>query len=62
MPTPIWKGPTNALILQPESGEITASDRIRLVDVYKCYRDMALTIPNRGTLGTGSRLGWVVSR
>ena len=62
MPTPIWKGPTNALILQPESGEITASDRIRLVDVYKCYRDMALTIPNRGTLGTGSRLGWVVSQ
>jgi len=47
MSTLIWKGPTNALILQAESGQITASDRIRLVDVYKCYRDMALTIPNR---------------
>ena len=49
------------LYQQPESGRITSSDRIRLTDTYKCYRDMSLTIPNRGTLGTGSRSGWVVS-
>jgi len=49
------------LYQQPESGRITASDRIRLSDVYKCYRDMTLAIPNRGTLGTGARSGWVVS-
>jgi hypothetical protein len=61
MPSLIWKGPSNALIMQPESGRVTVSDRIRSQDVYKCYSGWSITIPNRGTLGTGSRLGWVVS-
>ena len=57
----VWKGPLNALVMQPESGAISGTDRWRGTDVYRCNSGYSFTIPQRGTLGTGSRLGWVVS-
>lgn len=61
MPLPIWKG-FSGLIIQPESGKLSLSDRATFTDVYK---GPAATceggVLRRGTFGSGDRAGWVVT-
>ena len=59
----IWRGPTTALVLAPESGGVTLTDRIRSTDVYMgTYALCASNLLARGTFGSGSRAGWVVNQ
>jgi len=59
----IWTGPTNALVLQPNSPRLTYGDRVKAVDIYKGLQSLCATsmIP-RGTFGTGFRAGWVCTQ
>ncbi len=63
MPLILWRGPTNALVLQPNSPRLTYGDRVKAVDVYKGPQSLCVTsmIP-RGTFGTGYRTGWVCTQ
>ena len=59
----IWRGPTNALVLAPESGGVSLTDRIRSTDVYMgTYALCASNLLARGTFGSGGRAGWVVNQ
>jgi hypothetical protein len=59
----IWKGPTNALVLQPNSPRLTYGDRVKAVDIYKGPQSLcAESMLARGTFGTGFRAGWVVNQ
>jgi len=59
----IWKGPTNALVLQPNSPKLTYGDRVKAVDIYKGPQSLcAASMLPRGTFGTGFRTGWVVTQ
>jgi len=58
-----WRGPTNALILAPNSPKFQYTDRVRITDIYMgpqwlCVANMLA----RGTFGTGFRSGWVVNQ
>jgi len=59
----IWKGPTNALVMQPNSPALTYGDRVKAVDVYKGPQPLcAASMIPRGTFGTGFRTGWVCTQ
>ena len=61
--TPIWKGPTNALVIQPNSPSLEYGDRVRCTDIYKGPQNLcAISMLARGTYGTGFRTGWVVNK
>ena len=63
MATPIWKGSTNALVLQPNSPTFAFTDRVRVTDIYKGPQWLcASSMLARGTFGTGDRWGWVVNQ
>src|ERR1700722_670419 len=56
----IWKGPTNALVMQPNSPSLTYGERVRAKDTYKGLQSLcAESMVARGTFGTGFRSGWV---
>ena len=58
-----WKGPTNALVMQPNSPTLTYGDRVQAVDVYKGPQNMcAASMIPRGAFGTGFRSGWVCTK
>lgn len=59
----IWKGPTNALVLQPNSPRLVYGDRVKAVDIYKGQQSLcAESMIARGTFGTGFRSGWVCNQ
>jgi hypothetical protein len=59
----IWKGPTNALVLQPNSPRLVYGDRVKAIDIYKGQQSLcAESMLARGTFGTGFRAGWVVNQ
>jgi hypothetical protein len=59
----IWKGPTNALVLQPNSPRLVYGDRVKAVDIYKGQQSLcAASMLARGTFGSGFRAGWVVNQ
>jgi hypothetical protein len=59
----IWKGPTNALVYQPNSPRLVYGDRVKAVDIYKGVQSLcAAGMLARGTFGTGGRAGWVVNQ
>jgi hypothetical protein len=59
----IWKGPTNALVYQPNAPRLVYGDRVKSVDIYKGPQTLcAESMLARGTFGTGSRAGWVVNQ
>lgn len=59
----IWKGPTNALVEVPESGQIIAGDRVRYTRIYKGLKALCISSqPARGTFGSGEMAGWVVNQ
>jgi hypothetical protein len=59
----IWKGPTNALVYQPNAPRLTYGDRVKSVDIYKGPQVLcAESMLARGTFGTGLRTGWVVNQ
>jgi len=63
-PTPIYcpSSFASALVAAPDTGDISVSDRIVLTDIYKgTYTTARANILIRGTYGSGSRLGWVVT-
>jgi hypothetical protein len=58
-----WKGPTNALVYQPNSPRLVYGDRVKAVDIYKGVQALcAESMLARGTFGTGFRAGWVVNQ
>jgi len=58
----IWKGPTNALIELRDSGVVTLADRcLRTVKYAGPYSLCLNALLARGTFGSGSNLGWVVT-
>jgi hypothetical protein len=59
----VWKGPTNALVYQPNSPRLVYGDRVKAVDIYKGQQSLcAESMLARGTFGTGLRAGWVVNQ
>lgn len=59
----VWKGPTNALVYQPNAPRLVYADRVKAVDIYKGPQPIcAESMLARGTFGTGSRAGWVVNQ
>ena len=59
----IWKGPTNALVYQPNAPRLVYGDRVKAVDIYKGQQSLcAESMLARGTFGTGLRAGWVVNQ
>jgi hypothetical protein len=59
----IWKGPTNALVYQPNAPRLVYGDRVKAVDIYKGPQSLcAESMLARGTFGTGLRAGWVVNQ
>ena len=59
----IWKGPTNGLVMQPNSPSLTYGDRVKAVDIYKGPQNLcAANMVPRGTFGTGFRAGWVCTQ
>lgn len=61
MPSAIWKG-TSSLVPQIRSGSLKLADRSTSMDVYRGSNAACMAaILSRGTFGSGSRLGWVVT-
>ena len=59
----IWKGPTNGLVMQPNSPALTFGDRVKAVDIYKGPQNLcAANMIPRGTFGLGFRAGWVCTQ
>jgi hypothetical protein len=59
----IWKGPTNALVLQPDSPRLVYGDRVKAIDIYKGMQSLcAASMVPRGTFGSGLRSGWVCNQ
>jgi len=59
----IWKGPTNALVYQPNAPRLVYADRVRAIDIYKGEQSLcAASMLARGTFGSGARAGWVVNQ
>lgn len=59
----IWKGPTNALVYQPNAPRLVYGDRVKAIDIYKGMQTLcAESMLARGTFGTGTRAGWVVNQ
>lgn len=59
--TVIWRGST-ALEFQVETGTLTLAERATFTDVYRGpIETCRLGLLRRGTFGSGSRLGWVVT-
>lgn len=59
----IWRGPTNALVYQPNAPKLTYGDRVKAVDIYKGPQALcAASMLARGTFGTGFRGGWVCTQ
>ena len=59
----IWKGPTNGLVMQPNSPALTYGDRVKAVDIYKGPQNLcAANMIPRGAFGTGFRAGWVCTQ
>jgi hypothetical protein len=63
-PTPIWRpaGSTSLLYFTPDTGPIQLADRVTITDIYQgTYNTCVGAVLRRGTFGTGSRAGWVVT-
>jgi hypothetical protein len=59
----IWKGPSNALVYQPNAPRLVYADRVKSTDIYKGPQILcAESMLARGTFGTGARAGWVVNQ
>lgn len=59
----IWKGPTNALVYQPTAPRLEYSDRVKSIDIYAGPQVLcAGSMLARGTFGTFTRAGWVVTQ
>jgi hypothetical protein len=59
----LWYGPQNALVKATDSGGCSATDRIRLTDIYYgTFAQCGLGQLARGTFGSGQRAGWVVNQ
>jgi hypothetical protein len=59
----VWRGPTNGLLLTPESPKLQYTDRVRATDVYMGVQAVAAAnMLSRGTFGSGFRYGWVVNQ
>lgn len=58
-----WFGPTNGLVLTPDSPRLTYNDRVRATDIYMGQQSVcAANMLPRGALGSGARVGWVVNQ
>jgi hypothetical protein len=58
---PIWCG-TTGLVYAPGSGVVNYGERVTLTDILMGpYTVCLANAPSRGTFGSGSRLGWVVT-
>jgi hypothetical protein len=63
MPTINWKGPTNALVIQPNSPKLVYSDRVKATTIMKGVQALcAASMLPRGTFGTGIYAGWVINQ
>ena len=59
----IWRGPTNALVMAPESPTLVYTDRVRATDIYMGVQSVcAANMLSRGTFGSGIRSGWVLNQ
>jgi len=59
----VWKGPTNALVIQPNSPRLVYGDRVKAIDIYKGLQSLcSASMIARGTFGTGFRTGWVCNQ
>lgn len=62
MPDPDWRGPTNQLIEDPTSPQITYADKATRVRTYRGLHSLcvASALP-KGTVGTGDEAGYIVA-
>lgn len=59
----VWKGPTNGLVMSPDSPKLVYGDRVRATDIYMAPQSVcAANMLPRGTFGSGFRAGWVVNQ
>lgn len=59
----VWKGPTNGLVMTPDSPKFVYTDRVRVTDIYMGPQSLcAANMLPRGTFGSGFRGGWVVNQ
>lgn len=63
MPSPIYKGPTNALVQQPDSPVFEFGDRVKQTNTWRGVQSVCTgAMLARGTFGTGAFAGLVVNR